>query len=236
MAEEVARLFFREAGVRRFAFHWEVEGSVPRSRGLGSSVTVRLGILHGLNELAGRPLRRTELFRLCAELEGHPDNAAAAAFGGFAMVPPVGRLQCYKIKNPMRFVLLIPEFEISTPAAREVLPSKIPLQDAIFSAGCVAAIAAAFASGKYQNLAGCFEDRLHQPHREPLVPFLPAVITAARRAGALGGWLSGSGSTIACATLTNPKKIATVMLESSGLDSAVALVVGADNSGVRILS
>lgn len=235
MAEEAAALFFRESGVRRFAFHWEVEGSVPRSRGLGSSVTVRLGVLHGLNALAGKPLSRADLFRLCARLEGHPDNAAAAAFGGFTIAPPVGRLQRYPIKNTLRFALLIPEFEISTPAAREVLPARIPLADAVFSAGCAAAIAAGFASGKYQNLPEAFEDRLHQPYREPLIPFLPAVVHAARKAGALGGWLSGSGSTIACATLNNPEAVADAMIDASALDSAVAVVVGADNTGVQIL-
>ncbi|MFA7343957.1 MAG: homoserine kinase [Terrimicrobiaceae bacterium] len=235
MAGEAAALFFRESGIRRFAFHWEVEGSVPRSRGLGSSVTVRLGVLHGLNELAGRPLGRADIFRLCAMLEGHPDNAAPAAFGGFTISPPVGRLQRYKIGNGLRFALLIPGFEISTPSARRVLPGRIPLKDAVFSAGCAAAISAAFATGSYQDLAGCLDDRLHQPYREPLIPFLQPVIHAARKAGGLGGWLSGSGSTIACATLKNPEKIAGAMLAASDLDSAVAVVVGADNSGVRIL-
>lgn len=235
MAEEAAAMFFREAGVRRFAFHWGVEGQVPRSRGLGSSVTVRLGVLHGLNELAGRPLGRTDIFRLCAALEGHPDNAAAGAFGGFTLAPPVGRLQRYKIAGELRFVLLIPEFEISTPAARRVLPERVPLQDAAFSAGCAAAIAAAFATGNYRDLEGCFQDGLHQPYREPLIPFLSPVIHAACKAGALGGWLSGSGSTIACATLKNPEKVARAMLAASGLDAAVAAVVGADNSGAKVL-
>jgi homoserine kinase len=235
MAEEAADLFFRESGIRRFAFHWGVDGLVPRSRGLGSSVTVRLGVLCGLNELAGRPLGRPDLFRLCSRLEGHPDNAAAAAFGGFTIAPPAGRLQRYKIGNSLRFALLIPEFEISTPAARDVLPEAIPLLDAVFSAGCAAAISAAFATGSYQHLAGCFDDRLHQPYREPLIPFLSPVIKAACKAGALGGWLSGSGSTIACATLKTPEKVADAMVAASDLDSAVAVVVGADNSGVRIL-
>jgi len=235
MAAEAGALFFREAGIRPFAFHWEVEGSVPRSRGLGSSVTVRLGVLHGLNELAGRRLDRADVFRLCAGLEGHPDNAAAAAFGGFTIAPPVGRLQRYKIDSTLRFALLIPEFEISTPAAREALPAGIPLRDAVFSAGCAAAISAAFATGNYRHLAECFDDRLHQPYREPLIPFLSPVIHAACKAGALGGWLSGSGSTIACATLNHPEKVANAMISASGLDSAVAVVVGADNSGVRIL-
>lgn len=235
MAAEASALFFRESGIRPFAFHWEVEGSVPRSRGLGSSVTVRLGVLHGLNELAGRPLVRADVFRLCAMLEGHPDNAAAAAFGGFTIAPPAGLLQRYRIENRLKFALLIPEFEISTPAAREVLPARIPLRDAVFSAGCAAAISAAFATRNYRSLAGCFHDLLHQPYREPLIPFLPSVIRAACKAGALGGWLSGSGSTIACVTLKNPESVANAMMAASGLDSAVAIVVGADPSGARVL-
>jgi homoserine kinase len=235
MAGEAAALFFHEAKIRPFAFHWEVEGSVPRSRGLGSSVTVRLGVLHGLNELAGRPLGRKTIFRLCAGLEGHPDNAAAAAFGGFTIAPPNGCLQRYKIGGGLRFALLIPDFEISTPEARQVMPGEVPHHDAAFSAGNAAAVAAAFATRNYKCLAGCFEDRLHQPYREPLIPFLTPVIKAACKAGALGGWLSGSGSTVACATLKNPEKVANAMIASSGLDSAVAVVVAADNFGVRIL-
>lgn len=235
MAGEAAALFFHETKIRPFAFSWEVSGAVPRSRGLGSSVTVRLGILHGLNHLAGKPLDRGDLFRLCAGLEGHPDNAAAAAFGGFTIAPPTGALQRYAVDNSLRFVLLIPDFEISTPAARGVMPEKISLHDAAFSAGNAAAVAAAFASRNYRSLAGCFDDRLHQPYREHLIPFLTPVIKAARKSGALGGWLSGSGSTIAAVTRINPEKIANAMLGASGLESGNAIVVAADNSGVRIV-
>ena len=90
MAREAADLFFGKTKTKSFAFHWSVEGDVPRSRGLGSSVTVRLGVLHGLNELAGRPLNRRGVFELCSELEGHPDNAAPGAFGGFCVAPAMG--------------------------------------------------------------------------------------------------------------------------------------------------
>lgn len=235
MAGEAADLFFHEAKIRPMAFHWNVEGSVPRSRGLGSSVTVRLGILHGLNALAGRPLSRADVFRLCAGLEGHPDNAAAAAFGGFTLVPPEACLQRYAVEERLFFALLIPDFEVSTPEARKVMPAGISLRDAAYSAGNAAAIAAAFATGNYRSLKGCFGDRLHQPYREPLIPFLRPVIDAACQVGALGGWLSGSGSTIACATLKNPEKVANAMIVASGLESAVAIVVRADNAGVRIV-
>ncbi len=236
MASGAAAAFFRESGQKPFAFSWSVAGDVPRSRGLGSSVTVRLGVLHGLNELAGRPLDRHALFRICAALEGHPDNAAPAAYGGFTVVPSCGPLQRYPVKKALHFLLLIPAFEISTPAARKVLPAKISLADAVLSAGNAAAIAAAFASGDYKKLSGCFGDRLHQPHREKLLPCLPAVIAAAGAAGALGGWLSGSGSTIACIATRHPEKIARAMAAAAGLEGAAVFCVGADNSGVRIVT
>ena len=235
MAREAADAFFHEVGGKPFAFSWSVEGDVPRSRGLGSSVTVRLGVLHGLNELAGRPLDRQRIFRLCAGLEGHPDNAAPAAFGGFTVVPPAGLLQRYPVKQSLQFLLLVPAFEISTPAARKSLPEKISLADAVVSAGNAAAVAAAFASSDYGKLAGCFGDRLHQPYREKLLPCLSAVIAAAESAGAIGGWLSGSGSTIACISTRRPEKIARAMLAAAGMPDAAVLAVGADNSGVRIL-
>ena len=92
----------------------------------------------------------------------------------------------------------------------------------------------AFASGDYRKLAGCFEDRLHQPYRAKLMPFLDDVIAAGCSAGALGGWLSGAGSTIACAALRRPDNVANAMIAACGLESACAVVVRADNAGVKI--
>ena len=234
MANAAADLFFQTSGVKKFDFHWSVEGDVPRSRGLGSSVTVRLGVLHGLNALAGKPLDRQAVFRLCAELEGHPDNAAPGAFGGFCIAPKSGPLQRYPVGEELAFVLLIPDMELETSKARGVLPAKIALSDAALSVGNAAAIAGAFASGDYRKLAGCFEDRLHQPYRAKLMPFLDDVIAAGCSAGALGGWLSGAGSTIACAALRRPDKVANAMIAACGLESACAVVVRADNAGVKI--
>jgi homoserine kinase len=148
----------------------------------------------------------------------------------------MGPLQRYRVGKELCFVLLIPGFEISTPAARQALPCSVSFSDAAFSAGNAAAVAAAFASGKYASLQGTFHDRLHQPFREPLIPCLTPVIEAACASGALGGWLSGSGSTIACATLRKPEKIANAMIAASGLDEAVAIVIHADNAGVKILA
>ena len=86
IVSQAAGRFFKRARRRVFSFSSSIVEEIPRSRGLGGSATIRLGILHGLNRLSGDPLDRFALFRLCAELEGHPDNAAPATFGGFTVV------------------------------------------------------------------------------------------------------------------------------------------------------
>jgi homoserine kinase len=234
MAKEAARKFFKTTGCAPFPFCCAIDGDVPRSRGLGSSVTVRLGVIHGLNALLDRPLRRIEIFRLCAELEGHPDNAAPAEFGGFAVTRD-WQAQKFAVDPRLRFVLLIPSFEVKTSAARRVLPNEIDRDAAVASCGNACALTAAMASGRYERLHGAFGDYLHQPIRAKFVPFLDAVIAAGERAGALGGFLSGSGSTIACLTLRNPEKVAEAMLAASGLRDARTVITTADNQGARII-
>ncbi len=232
MAEKVAAAFFEAAESKPFAFEWKAEGDVPRSRGMGSSVTVRLGILHALNELSRRPLEREELFLICSELEGHPDNAAPAEFGGFTVASAESCL-AFPVESRLKFVLLIPDFEISTPEARKAIPAQIAHREAVISSANAARITAAFASGQYEALEGCFEDHLHQPHRQHLIPFLPDVIAAGEKAGAIGGFLSGSGSTIACLTLQKPEAVGEAMRGAlpEGVTGRV-LVTEADNKGV----
>ncbi|MGC1479732.1 MAG: homoserine kinase, partial [Chthoniobacterales bacterium] len=236
MIAEAADRFFTAASLTPFPFAWEISGDVPRSRGLGSSVTVRLGILHSLNELTDRPLAPDAIYRLCADLEGHPDNAAPAAFGGFTVARRNNDYQRFRVTPDLNFVLLIPDFEVETEAARTVLPATIPFREAVTNVANTAAITAALASRNYPALAGCFEDHLHQPQRAALVPCLSAVLGAAREVGALGGWLSGSGSTVACVTLDDPDPIAEAMIHASGCPGARTVTTTADNRGVLILT
>jgi homoserine kinase len=86
MVRAAAAAFFRRAQRKPFPFSCAIAGDIPACRGLGSSATVRLGVLSGLNELAGHPLQQQEIFEICSELESHPDNAAPAAYGGFNIV------------------------------------------------------------------------------------------------------------------------------------------------------
>jgi homoserine kinase len=235
MAAEAAELFWRASGAAEFSFEWSIAGEVPRSRGMGSSVTVRLGLLHGLNELAGRPLDAARLFELCAELEGHPDNAAPAAFGGFAVSKAGAAPISAPVDEALRFVLLIPDFEVATPDARRVLPATLDRKGAVESCVNACRITAAFLTRDYAALRGAFADHLHQPHRVPLIPFLPRVIAAGEGAGAIGGWLSGSGSTICCLTLENPERVASAMLTAADTPGARTIVTQADNSGAQVI-
>jgi homoserine kinase len=238
IVDEAARLFFKHSRVPRFSFSCAIKAIVPRSRGLGSSVTVRLGVLHALNELCGRPLERLSIFQLCAQLEGHPDNAAPASFGGFTVAHRGARptFQRFKVSPRLYFVLLIPEIEVATERARKVLPAKISHAGAAESCAKACTITAAFASRNYQNLRGAFVDQFHQPFRQKLVPFLPRVIAAAEKAGALGAFLSGSGSTICAITLQDRHKIADAMRRAAKSILAHTVIATADNEGARLQS
>jgi homoserine kinase len=232
IVEQATDLFFKRTKRRRFAFFCSAVEKIPRCRGLGSSATIRLGVLHGLNELCGRPLDRLSIFRLCAELEGHPDNAAPSSFGGFT-VARSENVQRFDISR-LKFVLLIPDFEIRTSSARKILPAKIAVAAAAENIGNASVITAAFAARNYENLRGAFVDHLHQPFRQKLIPILPRVIAAAERAGALGAFLSGSGSTICAVALRNPRRVAAAMQRAARSTATKIIVTTADNRGVQI--
>jgi homoserine kinase len=235
MVTSAADSFFKRAAAKRFPFSCKITGEIPAARGLGSSAAIRLGVLHGLNDLAGRPLQRREVFELCARLEGHPDNAAPACFGGFNVVRGLEH-QMFSVSAQMHFVLLVPDFEVATVKARALLPSRIDRLQAVENSRNACAITAAFASREYQSLGGAFADHLHQPFRKRLIPFLDDVIAAAQSAGALGAFLSGSGSTICGVTLRSPEKIASSMLAAADSPGAHTIVTAADNRGARILT
>ncbi len=230
---EIAAKFFASAKCPSFDFSSTINGDVPVARGLGSSATVRVGLLHGLNKLAGSRLSRHELFATAAELEHHPDNASPASFGGFT-VTQASQVQRFNVSPRLLFILLIPDLEIETAKARALLPRNVPRADAVMSAANAATIAAAFATGDYEKLRGRFSDGLHQPYREKLVPYLHDTIEAAEKAGALGAFLSGSGSAICAIALEDADKIATAMRAVCDVKNARTVVARADNSGARI--
>lgn len=234
MVDAAAREFFTACSIPAFDFSWKISGDIPRSRGLGSSVAVRLGILHALNELSGCPLSSNALYRICARLEGHPDNAAPAAFGGFATAREDGLFFRCDISPDLHFVLLVPDNEIDTDSSRVQLPEKITHTDAAHNIAHAALVTAAFATQNYELLRGSMRDWLHEPYREKAAPHLRPAVAAGVAAGALDGYLSGSGSAVACVTLQDPARVAEAM--GSVLQTARTLILRADNTGVTIVA
>lgn len=238
MISEAAIGFFRASGCDPLGVEVDICGDVPAARGLGSSVTLRMGVVAGLNELVHRPLSRARVLDVVAELEGHPDNAAPAIYGGFAVSGIFqGQVSCIVRKLPaaLKFVTLIPDFEVETKKARKLLPKSLPFHDAVTNVNRVALLVAAFCDGDFGRVGNFLEDRLHQPYRAKLIPQLFSVLNAAKIAGAIGGWLSGSGSTIIALTLEDPKAVENAMrfvMERSGAHCEVK-ILAADTHGLR---
>lgn len=235
MLAEAARLFFRRTHQRTFGIEVELTGEVPVARGLGASATARLGVVAALNEITKAGLSRQELLEMVTELEGHPDNASPAVFGGFTVSSILGReVRClhFPVSPRLKFVTLIPRLEMSTEEARKLVPATFTKADAVHNLNRAALISAAFASGNYEQLRGLFEDRIHQPYREKLIPPLSRVIRAGEKAGAIGGWLSGSGSAIMCMTLEKTALVARAM--QSQLPKSDMRILTADNYGLRV--
>jgi homoserine kinase len=239
MAREAADAFFGRSKLKPHGAQIEVKGEVPISRGLGSSVTVRLGIVYALNEIDGRPLSDAEMLDLVTDLEGHPDNCAPALFGGFVVSGRIGgtvRYRRFSVPAQLKFVCCVPDFEVSTEKARSLLPKQVPLRDAVENLNRVALLVATFASGDFSLLRGLFDDKLHQPYRKKLIPQLDEVIAKAVEAGALGGWLSGSGSAIMCLAEQKEKAVAEAMAGVFAQEKirCETHILVADNDGTRV--
>ncbi len=235
MFSATGKAFFAATRVKPFPFSVEIKGNVPICRGMGSSVTVRLGIVGALNRLSGRPLSPEEVLTLVVAMEGHPDNAVPAYYGGFAACT-TGRFVNVPVSPKLKFIALVPDIQLETSAARKVLHSKVALADAVSNLQRASVITAAFCAPNYRALRGLFTDRLHQPYRAKLIPGFYDVLAAADRAGALGSYLSGAGSTIMAVTVDQPEKVRTAMLRAANkfIKGSQACILSADNDGTQV--
>lgn len=190
---------FDEIGYNPHGIKLISTGSIPVSRGLGSSAACIVAGVVGANYLAGNKLSTSELLKLCTQIEGHPDNVVPAMLGGM-VVSFLNQNEIYfekiKIKDKYRFCALIPDFKLSTADARAVLPTQIPAKDSIFNISRACMMIAALANGNPQSLRVCFEDKLHQQYRGRLIPGFHELMLLSKDCGSLGTFLSGAGPTI----------------------------------------
>lgn len=182
------------------AIQLDIQLHVPLTRGLGSSATAIVGGLVGANQLAGAPFTTDDLLQMAIDLEGHPDNVVPALIGGC-------RLAATGLQTPWEIcevpwhstivpIVAIPDFELSTQAARQVLPPNYSRADAIFNAAHLGLLLRGLETGRVEWLRAALQDRIHQPYRESLIPGYAAVREAALEAGAYGVVISGAGPTL----------------------------------------
>jgi len=235
-AQEILEAYHKARNLPLKPYKLIVRGNVPPARGLGSSATIRLGMLAALDKVNRKPVDLDWLIETATRLEGHPDNVTAAALGGFVVC---GGAQAARVRvsSRLKFVAAIPRIETSTRTARSILPPSVSLQDAVNNLRNSSRITAAFLERKYEDARGAFHDRLHQPHRAALVPGLEQAIEAAERAGAIGAFLSGAGPTILAVCQRSEKSIGHAMvtaLHKAGLDEVDVQVLSADNGGLTV--
>ncbi len=213
---------------------------IPLARGLGSSAAAIVGGLVAANELTGNRLSRTDLLDMATAIEGHPDNVAPAIFGGITVsIMDSGHARYLRFLPPVDFsmVAVIPEFNLSTRAARKVLPPTVPFADAVFNVSRTALLIGALATGELKLLLHALEDRLLQPYRQQLIPGMAQVLAAARQAGALGAALSGAGPCLLAYTAENSDEVGQAMVKAFAIHKVKAKyqVLQIDRQGAIIL-
>lgn len=190
---------FAEAGAADLRAHVTCVNRVPTGSGLGSSSAAIVGgVLLG-EALAGADFGPERRLEIAAEIEGHPDNVAAALLGGFTVCwAESGNARCARFE-PARGLaaVVVPALEeLSTTVARAMLPQAVPHTDAAFNVAHAGLLAASIVAGRPELLEAALADRLHEPYRAAAVRDFAAVHQALRDAGASGVALSGAGPTV----------------------------------------
>ena len=219
----------------------DVQNDIPLGVGLGSSsAAIVAGILLG-SALCGGPLPPDQVLVLASEIEGHPDNVAAALHGGFVVAAAAGSapgvlVAKASVSENLNFVAVIPEIPLPTEKARAVLPEQYSRRDVVGNLQRTALLAASFFSGGELS-PELFADRLHQPYRSALVPGI-AECLAFRHRNLAGVFLSGAGSAVMAIARRGAAEIGEALVGEFRRrgTNARALLLKADNRGARLSS
>lgn len=218
-----------------------VASEIPVARGLGSSAAALVAGAALADVALQLHLGRDGVATLVSQIEGHPDNAAPAVFGG-AMLgvarddatptqPCTYAFSSLPVHVSLAFIFAVPPLEVTTASARAVLPERVSFGDAVNAVQRSAALVHGLATGDADLLSRALDDVLHVPYRQGLIPGYAAVVAAARSAGAFGGTLSGSGSAmLAIGRPTDAPAIASAMQAAfavHGMDAQAIVMAGA---------
>ena len=215
--------------------------TIPMARGLGSSSACIVAGLIGANTLLGSPLTTDDLVDLAAQIEGHPDNTAPALLGGIVTAVFDGRRVHWvkqEVYTKLKFVALIPDFELKTEDARACLPKEVSHKDAVYNLSRAALFSASLLTGKFENLRTAVHDKLHQPYRMELIPRCREVFDIAYTHGAYGVYISGAGPTVMAIVDEENEFFAGKMrfsLANAGLSGWTVHEFRIDNEGTKLI-
>jgi homoserine kinase len=236
----VWQTFVKTAGSVGSAFELELTNEIPLGRGLGSSAAAILAGLSLADAWSRTGRGKERLIEIAAGVEGHPDNVAAAALGDLVVSCQAedGRVLAVKSAFPAdwRVVLVVPNFQLPTEAARAALPSHYARRDAVFNLQRVALLLAALQQACPELLGEAMRDRLHQPYRAPLIPGLAEVLKL-EHPGMFGVALSGAGpSVVAFCAADAQEAVGKRMVECFGVKGirAEAMLLQVDPNGVTV--
>jgi len=179
---------------------FRLRSEIPLTRGLGSSSAAIVAGLYAADHLYELALSKEEMLARATEIEGHPDNVAAAIYGGFVVcgMDEDGAPTAARFDPPegLEGIVVIPPDEVSTERAREAIPAEVPLADAVANVSAAAMLVLGLRSADLDLLARGLRDRIHQDRRRELFPRSMEIVDSARELGALGATISGAGPTV----------------------------------------
>ncbi len=181
---------------------FEMRSEIPLARGLGSSAAAIVAGLMAADHLFELGLERDEIYRRAVELEGHPDNVAAALYGGFVLCPAAEAGE--ELPRPVRLeppqgveaVLVIPDDTVPTAEARAALPAAIPVADVVANVSAATQLVLGLERSDLALIARGLADRLHQPARRGLYERSMELVGRATELGAIGATISGAGPSV----------------------------------------
>jgi homoserine kinase len=179
---------------------FRLRSEIPLARGLGSSAAAIVAGLFAADHLFELALSKEEMLARATELEGHPDNVAAAIYGGFVVcdrgADGVPRAARFDPPEGLEGIVVIPPEEVSTKLAREAIPAEVPLADAVANVSAAALLVLGLRSADLDLVSRGLEDKIHQPRRRDLYPRSMEIVDSAAELGALGATISGAGPTV----------------------------------------
>ncbi|HEX5909946.1 MAG TPA: homoserine kinase [Thermoleophilaceae bacterium] len=171
---------------------FSIRSQIPPAGGLGSSAAC---IVAGLAAADHMFELDAPLFEPACELEGHPDNVAAALYGGFVICGPGDPVRIEPSEG-LEGIIARPPAPVSTEQARAALPDQVPMTEASFNIGHASLLTLGLARSDFSLIGRGLDDRLHQPRRAALYPRSIELLHRAREFGAIGATISGAGPSV----------------------------------------